>query len=407
MKSTLFLFCFGFGHLVFTQDETKESEQCPNGHCSDGEEHEKMKYTKKGNKWQKYLDLIEEANKNYKECSTDDCYRLQRRSDFKDWMERGISEELFVKAKERNIGVHYQIIDEKLYRQDHCIFESRCNGNEHFILKIIKHLPNMEFIINTHDWPKVRKWDENLPVFSFSKTPDERDILYPAWTFWEGGPAVWPIFPTGLGRWDLMSEALHKTAQKWTWDRKHSIAFFRGSRTSHERDPLILLSRDKPHIADARYTKNQSWRSKKDSLDMDPVEPVTMETHCHYKYLFNFRGVAASFRFKHLFLCKSLVFHVGEDWTEFFYGEMKPWVHFIPLSVDLKKVEELLEFARENDEIAQQIMNRGHNFIIKHLRMTDIENYWLKTLKRYASLLKWEVKKDPKLKEILPKEDLS
>ena len=30
-----------------------------------------------------------------------------------------------------------------------------------------------------------------------------------------------------------------------------------------------------------------------------------------YKYLFNFRGVAASFRFKHLFLCNSLVFHVG------------------------------------------------------------------------------------------------
>lgn len=28
------------------------------------------------------------------------------------------------------------------------------------------------------------------------------DIMYPAWTFWEGGPAVWPIYPTGLGRWD-------------------------------------------------------------------------------------------------------------------------------------------------------------------------------------------------------------
>jgi len=26
--------------------------------------------------------------------------------------------------------------------------------------------------------------------------------MYPAWTFWEGGPAVWPIYPTGLGRWD-------------------------------------------------------------------------------------------------------------------------------------------------------------------------------------------------------------
>ena len=27
------------------------------------------------------------------------------------------------------------------------------------------------------------------------------DIMYPAWTFWSGGPAVWPIFPTGQGDW--------------------------------------------------------------------------------------------------------------------------------------------------------------------------------------------------------------
>jgi hypothetical protein len=29
-----------------------------------------------------------------------------------------------------------------------------------------------------------------VPVFSFSKTPHFWDILYPAWTFWEGGPAI-------------------------------------------------------------------------------------------------------------------------------------------------------------------------------------------------------------------------
>ena len=53
------------------------------------------------------------------------------------------------------------------------------------------------------------------------------------------------------------------------------------------------------------------------------------------RYLFNFRGVAASFRFKHLFFCKSVVFHVGEDWLEFFYPAMKPWVHYIPVKQDL------------------------------------------------------------------------
>jgi EGF-domain serine glucosyl/xylosyltransferase len=36
------------------------------------------------------------------------------------------------------------------------------------------------------------------------------DIMYPAWTFWEGGPAVWPIYPNGLGRWDEQMKIIPK-----------------------------------------------------------------------------------------------------------------------------------------------------------------------------------------------------
>lgn len=68
--------------------------------------------------------------------------------------------------------------------------------------------------------------------------------------------------------------------------------------------------------------------------------PVIWNFQCFwFRYLFNFRGVAASFRFKHLFLCESLVFHVGSEWIEFFYGSMKPWVHYIPVSTSLDDVQ--------------------------------------------------------------------
>ena len=55
---------------------------------------------------------------------------------------------------------------------------------------------------------------------------------------------------------------------------------------------------------DAQYTKNQAWKSSKDTLGMEPAEEMSLESHCQYKFLFNYRGVAASFRFKHLFLCR-------------------------------------------------------------------------------------------------------
>jgi protein glucosyltransferase len=136
-----------------------------------------------------------------------------------------------------------------------------------------------------------------------------------------------------------MTKTLEESSKAWPWHKKLDQAFFRGSRTSSERDTLVLLSAAKPDLVDAKYTKNQAWRSTKDTLGMDPAEEVVLEDHCRYRYLFNFRGVAASFRHKHLFLCGSLVFHVGDEWYEFYYSALKPWLHYLPVASDASSEE--------------------------------------------------------------------
>lgn len=225
--------------------------------------------------------------------------------------------------------------------------------------------------------------------------------MYPAWSFWAGGPAI-SLYPTGLGRWDQHRKSINDASHNWPWSEKKSIAFFRGSRTSSERDSLVLLSREAPHLVDAQYTKNQAWKSPKDTLNADPAKEISLEAHCQYKYLFNFRGVAASFRLKHLFLCKSLVFHVGDEWQEFFYESMKPWVHYVPVSKEpsLNELKHLLEFFQNHDDLAREIADRGHNYIWEHLKMKDIHCYWRKLLRKYAKLLKFDIKLDPKLVQV-------
>ena len=52
-------------------------------------------------------------------------------------------------------------------------------------------------------------------------------------------------------------------SEQQPWDKKQTKAFFRGSRTNDQRDPLVLLAREKPHLADAEYTKNQAYKSEK------------------------------------------------------------------------------------------------------------------------------------------------
>uniref|UniRef100_A0A671UGT0 Protein O-glucosyltransferase 1 n=1 Tax=Sparus aurata TaxID=8175 RepID=A0A671UGT0_SPAAU len=346
--------------------------------------------------WKTFKDQISDAVKSYTPCNAANCscHLSVLQHDLQPFRGK-ISEDVMAATLERGVGTHYQIIGHKLYREHNCMFPARCSGVEHFILEVIDRLPDLEMVVNVRDYPQVPTWVQpTLPVFSFSKTADYQDIMYPAWTFWEGGPAVWPIYPTGLGRWDLMRDDLKKSAAQWPWKKKESRGFFRGSRTSPERDPLIVLSREAPDLVDAEYTKNQAWKSERDTLGRPPAKEIPLVNHCKYKYLFNFRGVAASFRFKHLFLCGSLVFHVGDEWQEFFYPQLKPWVHYIPVKQDLSDVRELLQFVKENDAIAQEIATRGNEFILNHLRMQDVSCYWERLLTEFSRLLTYK----PKLK---------
>ncbi|KAM9334410.1 protein O-glucosyltransferase 1 [Symphorus nematophorus] len=356
-----------------------------------------------GKQWKKIKEKISDAVKGYTPCNPVNCscHLSVLQHDLQPFKGK-ISEDVMAATVQRGVGTHYQIIGHKLYREHNCMFPARCSGVEHFILEVIDRLPDLEMVVNVRDYPQIPNWVQpTLPVFSFSKTADYQDIMYPAWTFWEGGPAVWPIYPTGLGRWDLMRDDLKKSAAQWPWKKKESRGFFRGSRTSPERDPLILLSREVPELVDAEYTKNQAWKSEKDTLGRPPAKEIPLVDHCKYKYLFNFRGVAASFRFKHLFLCGSLVFHVGDEWQEFFYPQLKPWVHYIPVKQDLSDVRELLQFVKDNDAIAQEIATRGKEFILDHLRMQDVSCYWERLLTEFSQLLTYKPKRKNNYNQIV------
>jgi len=91
---------------------------------------------------------------------------------------------------------------------------------------------------------------------------------------------------------------------------------------------------------------------------------------------------------------------VGDEWLEFFYSELKPWVHYIPVNQNLKEVKNLIEFAIENDKIVNDISKRGRDFIVEHLRMQDIACYWQELLTEYTKLLKFEPKLNKQLKKI-------
>lgn len=64
-----------------------------------------------------------------------------------------------------------------MYREKDCLFPSRCAGIEHFILKVIGNLSDMDLVINTRDYPQSSEYFGNaMPVFSFSKVSNSVNV---------------------------------------------------------------------------------------------------------------------------------------------------------------------------------------------------------------------------------------
>ena len=61
----------------------------------------------------------------------------------------------------RAVATHpitYLNVNGTLYKSaSDCLFPARCDGVEHFLLKLSAKLPDFEIVVNNNDWPFVNK----------------------------------------------------------------------------------------------------------------------------------------------------------------------------------------------------------------------------------------------------------
>ena len=135
----------------------------------------------KNAKWRGYIEKFRnQSNQNFEDCDSDragkgcECFKQQIESDFAIWQDVKLGDQLLSNSKK--LAVHYQIINNRLYRQKSCPFTPRCKGVEHFLLLALKQrtFKNLDLLINVHDWPQIHSNYKRalFPVFSFSKDTD-------------------------------------------------------------------------------------------------------------------------------------------------------------------------------------------------------------------------------------------
>ena len=55
-------------------------------------------------------------------------------------------------------------------------------------------------------------------------------------------------------------------------------------------------------------------------------------------------------------------------------------------------LQALVEFLVHHNEIAKRIAQAGHDFILQFLKMSDIEEYWIQLISKYAAKLTFQPK---------------
>ncbi|KAK6437227.1 hypothetical protein LTR95_006573 [Oleoguttula sp. CCFEE 5521] len=254
---------------------------------------------------------------------------------------------------------------------------------------------------------------ELVPIFSQSKMSSFQDILYPSPWYWfekvaydEKRDKEWKLKESRL--W-WRGSTTGGFSRDGGWRRQHRQQFVR---KVSARDQAKVLTNTRQEEADAVpdwQVKEVPRQDFKDVMDVhfshvgqcdpgdcdaqreffDVVPPADQQDAWNFKYLLDIDGNAFSGRFYAFLKSRSLTFKMAvfREWHEEW---VKPWVHYIPLSLRGDEVLEVVRYFAGETEGKQQgvrMAEAGREWAGKALRKEDFEAWFFRLLLEYGRIV--------------------
>jgi hypothetical protein len=288
--------------------------------------------------------------------------------------------------------VRYRILNNELYRyfpKGEAI-SLKDNSTERAIKTLMQFidLPNMDFILSYFDGMTLEDNYHVVPggmqapiLISAKQIGVPHLILIPDWR--------------SIGEWWIGEiKQVNEMVKNSSWDSKKEFAIWRGSFTKSIRRKFCQISLDYPDYLDARinYEENPQIRS---DLEKEGLwgGRISMDQFIDCKYLPFVDGVVcASPAFQWRLLSNCVTFKPVSDEVQWFYRDLKPYVHYIPLKADLSDLIDQLEWAKSHDAECKKISEEATRFANQFLMYDDVLLYFTKVLYHYASLQNINVK---------------
>ena len=287
------------------------------------------------------------------------------------------------------------------------------------------HLPDMEFVINILDEPRVLPRTDSLavayagpqcsnasenflefrhlhgfvvsPGYGVHGLPSKDLVPILSQTKIEGCYADIRM-PNWFSLGALLTEM--QMSSLLPWNQRISKLYFRGSATGghYVRGVAYILFHRQRLVELAKHSELMDCQFTA-FLQCDPaVCRIMVEEYgvaprvpdldnFKYKFVMSVDGNTLLGRLPKFFSSGSLIFR-GEIFSHWFDERIKPWEHFIPVKLDYSDLEGKIEWALKHDEEAAAIAAAGQMVALTQFRDADFACYLFRLLLEYGTLLK-------------------
>ncbi|CAL6334842.1 unnamed protein product [Bathycoccus prasinos] len=249
------------------------------------------------------------------------------------------------------------------------------------------------------DLVKIPLVDDSLPIFSFGGSKGYADIA--------GIPAA--ALSDKMGR---REERAFLDIQKIPWEKRLSVAFFRGSLSdcfvAKEKfggninfcvRAKLILEADRSKLAVLKDIgasssfKNAGFNVKCSSCEKGSMSSSDFVKNIYsHKYLLNLPGVGQSRRMAQLLRSGGTIFQSENKGYQFYDYALEPGFHYIPFEAQpgipgLGNLVSRLNWAMENDDAVKKIASRSKSYADNCLTEQSIDYFATAILKGYSSIL--------------------
>ena len=313
---------------------------------------------------------------------------------------QGALDETFQKISDLNIpAFRYRIVNGEIFRKPEADPIGRAGIYDKILRRMEKstQLPNIDFILCIMDGvPEVyvpsRFWvtKNQAPLLCFARKEDAPSLI---------------LIPDPLSTREASFHhdvaTINHKYKEIAWESRVEKVFWRGNPT------------DKHYTEDNYFQKpriciSQLSKENKDMLDAglcgasDEIKKVlpdlsliagfsSIADHLSYKYLPVLDGWMCTYPgFHWRLLSGSVPFKQESDEVQYFYGALKPYVHYLPIKNDMRDLIEKITWARAHDDKCREIAKNARAFAQENLMPNQAYSYFYWVLTEYKSLQEFD-----------------